>query len=82
MYHLSISDWWDRTQIHSPRSMGNEMFRFLASTVQEGTLEEAGTDREGHSPQHPLHLLSLPLDSTPSGNLSILPRFSGTLIIQ
>lgn len=63
-------------------AMGNEVFRFLASVVQEGTLGEAGTDMEGHNPQHPLHLVSLPLVPTSSGNLSIPPGFSGTLSIQ
>lgn len=62
--------------------MGNVDFRFPASKIQEGTLEEAGTDVEGQNPQHPLHLTTLRLDFTPIGSLGILPRFSGTLLIQ
>lgn len=57
-------------------AMGNAIFRFLAFTTQEGTLEEAGIDVEGHDPRlHPGHIH---LGFTPTGN----PRLSGTLLIQ
>ena len=60
-------------------AMGNVVFRFLVSTIQESTLEEAGTVGEGHNSQHPLHLATLHLGFYPHWKSDIPPRFSGTL---
>lgn len=56
-------------------AMGNAIFRFLAFTTQEGTLEEAGIDVEGHDPW--LHTGHISPWLHPTGN----PRFFGILLI-